>query len=267
MAKKPDPKKKQSKANKEKVELKEHKYRPKLIAASLLLFAIALFFALTSFEINDYNVLSGGKSSESWLPSNDLGIIGTYISYFCFRYIGGVSYILVLFLAIGGFKQLFFKSKLYNWEYFLGLFLLTMGLALIFGIYPDSLSNPIDAQLAGGTIGQRWCHPESPIGWIYQFANKTGCLLISGFIFLVGFSIIWAHDWHASTVKFFKSIYNHMTADRPKKEKVIKEPKVKKEKVPKNNRKKDNKPESIFSKLNPNPRTNAPAPHQPSFDN
>ena len=154
MAKNSGSKKKQINPSKVKSEPKEHKYRPKLIAASLLLVAIFLLLSLSSFNIDDYKVLKGGESSDNWLPSNDLGILGTYVSYFFYTSIGGVSYILVAFLAIGGFKQFFFKSKLYNWEYFLGLLLVTLGLALIAGIYPGSLSNPIDSNRAdSGNFG------------------------------------------------------------------------------------------------------------------
>jgi len=266
MAKNSGSKKKPTNSKQVKPEPKEHKYRPKFIAASLLLLAIFLLLSLSSFNIDDYKILTGGTSAEGWLPKNDLGILGTYTSYFFFTAIGGVSYILVIFLAVGGFKQLFFKSKLYNWEYFLGIFLTTLGLALIAGIYPGSLSNPINPELAGGVIGQRFCHPNSPsIGWIYQIANKTGCLLISGFIFTIGLYIIWAHDWHASTKEFLKKLYNHMTADRPKKEKVVKEPKIKEPKIKKSKETK-NKPESIFSKLNPNQNSSASIPQQPVFD-
>jgi S-DNA-T family DNA segregation ATPase FtsK/SpoIIIE len=235
----------------------------KFLPLSFLVFSIILFLSLRSFNPTDLDVLRGGKSNETWLPSNDIGIVGTYLSHYFFKSIGGISYILAFFLGISGLKQLFFQSKKFNWEYFIGIFLATFGLAMMAGIYPGTLPNPIDSELSGGVIGNRFCHPHAPIGWIYHFANKTGSLIISGATFLMGFLIIWVHDWHDSFVKLCKDLYQYSTADKPQKEKKAKPLKEEKKLKPTNKR---NQAETIFSKLNSSLQTRKPIPKQPVFD-
>ncbi len=263
------PPKKSTKNKKKNEEKPKTTFWTKLTAASLLMLALILLLSLLSFESTDVPVLIGGRSSKNWLPSNSLGMLGAYLSYFFFTTIGGVSYIYVSILFLCGIRQLFFKSKFYNWEYFLGLLLLTIGLALFVGIFPGVLPNPLEncSELSGGVIGQRFCSPgPGPIGWIYHIANKMGCQIISTVIILVGFTIIWIHDWHEASKIMCHSIWARLTEDRPEKEpKPIKPAKAKK--VKKSKVKTDEETGGFFSSLKGSEPKVAPAPSskQPSF--
>lgn len=228
--------------------------KSKLSAITVTIIAFFILFSLLSFDINDVHNLKGGIDDKGWLPVNQFGVIGVYLSNFLFEAIGGVSYFFSAILLICGLRHFFKKTHAYSIEYFLGIFLMTLGLSMLFGIWPDSLPNPVVVSeipnLAGGVIGQRFCSPDPDhIGWFYLWANKSGCQLISAGIFLLGFVIIWINDWNAPFIAFVKLCYAKITEDRPAKE--PKPAKVKKEKRPKVVKEKE-EPEStggFFSSL------------------
>lgn len=254
-------------------------FKKKASAIALLAFSIFILLSLSSFSIDDYNIINEGVSNENWLPANTFGILGAYTSIFLFQAFGGGAYFLGALLLICALRHLFFKTHAYSMEYFFGIGLMTTGASMIMGIWPASIANPVVIaripDLAGGVVGQRFCAPGPEyIGWLYQIANQSGCLLISGAILLLGFIIIWLNDWNSAFIAGIKLAYKSITADRPEKEK--KPSKAKKVKVPKQKKQKPQKEETgsgFFSALKGKTKTvletgseAASAPKQPELN-
>ncbi|MGL4854387.1 MAG: DNA translocase FtsK 4TM domain-containing protein, partial [Lentisphaeria bacterium] len=199
-----------------------------VVATLFLAFAIFLLLSLLSFNINDLQLINNGFNLAQQLPKNWFGFIGAKTAQTLFFLFGGVAFIIPIIILICSIRRMFLGQVKCHWEYFLGIWLMIIGITIFMGLYPTSITNPLtavttDRTLAAGVIGQRFSNPTAPLGWIFRVLNHGGCQLAASFLFIGGFSIIWINDWHLFFKNKLKNAFAQKTNNPNKIKKVAKE--------------------------------------------
>lgn len=172
----------------------------------LILINILITLSLVSFDIKDASHVTG--TTDSFVIHNWIGALGAQFSYYLFLSIGLAAYPAVILLFICTLRHLFGITHTANWIYVGGYFLTIFGCAMIFGCYPDFLSDLCQKlnlnQIPGGAFGSTLCHPK--FGWLNYVLNTTGCTLLASAMILVGLITIYLYDWRHYSKQLWKEV-------------------------------------------------------------
>ncbi len=177
-------------------------YRERRIHYGLLFFvAVLILLSLVSHDSRDSAFLAGGVGTGR-IIHNWIGHAGARISQFLLLWFGFAAYPLSLLLILCSARRMIRprKTRAANWDYWIAIPLTALGGAMLLGIWPEALSvwgEAVNlAETPGGVLGQRLCAPRS--GWLRLVMNPTGSALFASALIMLGLSVIWLYDWHAS---------------------------------------------------------------------
>lgn len=171
----------------------------RIVLISFSVMALLLFLSLISHHPTDADYLAGGI--EHYVIRNWIGYFGAFVSWRLLLLLGFAAYPTVVLLIVSLGRRLLWRSGLRpaHWDYGVAFVLVSLGLAMLFGIWPELWLERAEglniAQIPGGIIGQLLCAPRN--GWMRVILNPTGSAIVAGTLTLVGLAVLWSYDWHA----------------------------------------------------------------------
>ncbi len=190
--------------------------RQRLWQVFLFVVSLLIFLALISYDPRDSDFLEGGLGRDAAIH-NLIGYFGAYVSRGLLLLFGFSSYVLTGLMVLASSRRLFGRQGLRPilWDYCASILLIALGMAMLFGIWPDlgaSLAANLNiGKIPGGVLGQRLCSPEG--GWMRIILNPTGSAIVSITLVIVGLAVIWIYDWQ-DLIKL--RISSHVQDDEPK---------------------------------------------------
>lgn len=172
---------------------------------SLLLFLATLPFI--SFNPQEVDFIAGGLSGI--VHRNIFGKLGTHITWFLLLTHGIAIYPMILMVLASSWRRMFNRggARPISWEYIISFPVMTLGLSMLIGIWPNFLSSFCTAlnlhTIPGGTIGQRL---TSPAGCLTLFMNTAGSVVLSAIVIAIPAVIIWNADWKVPFGKMLEKI-------------------------------------------------------------
>ena len=173
------------------------------LAFRLIVFVacVIVFLAVVpgSYDPLDWDILSGGVATRDY-PSNWMGVAGAVLSRWGLLLFGFALYPVLCLGLLASARRLFWPVGLrrVKWDYWIGLFLVLIGSAMLLGIWPrlglDWAEQLNLRGLPGGVVGQRLCAPGD--GLMRVILNAAGSALVSAALVLAGLAVVWVHDWH-----------------------------------------------------------------------
>jgi S-DNA-T family DNA segregation ATPase FtsK/SpoIIIE len=168
---------------------------------------VALFILLALFSHNpsDFAVIQGGSDAP---VSNWIGEVGARMSCALLYMFGLAAYPIVFILVACALRSLL-PLPTSRRGYSGMLFLLILGITVLFAIHPQTFTEQTEAlgigrrdvpnsALSGGVIGQVLAAPESsgiPEGYVRRFIGMVGTIIAASVFVLAGLTLIWFADW------------------------------------------------------------------------
>ncbi|MBQ7178757.1 MAG: DNA translocase FtsK 4TM domain-containing protein [Victivallales bacterium] len=179
---------------------KEKKGGFKLIRLVMAVLSVVLLLAILpvySYNPEEVDYVRAGMG-ELTHHTNLFGIMGVYVSWSMLILFGLAAYPIALMFFVSTFRRLLSpgRNRELSFDYFVSYLVFAVGLAMLFGLWPNMLSGLADGlnlhSLPGGAIGQRLA---SPNGKLTLFMNWAGVLILSSVITVVAFANIIYSDW------------------------------------------------------------------------
>jgi len=192
--------KKNNKRENESDELSGFRFRH----AFLIIIVLLLLLALFSHSPSDLAVLDGGykASIQNWI-----GPVGANISKYLLLYFGIAAFPLLIFSIICSLRPLI-PVPTRRKGYISAVIAVVIGISVIFGMFPDQLSNVTEklgighskastSALSGGVIGQFVAAPQnSPEpGIVRRYIGGVGTFIVGAVLAVSGLFFIWLADW------------------------------------------------------------------------
>jgi S-DNA-T family DNA segregation ATPase FtsK/SpoIIIE len=174
----------------------------KVVLIVFLVAVLLIFLALVSYAPEDADHLADGI--EGYVIRNWIGYFGASVSWFLFLLLGFAAYPVTLLLLLSFGRRLIARARLraVRWDYWLAFGLVSVGAAMLLGIWPDLWANAAESlnisQTPGGVIGQKLCAPR--YGWMRMILNPAGSAIVAGALIVVGLVVLWIYDWHELAV-------------------------------------------------------------------
>lgn len=178
-----------------------------------LIAVLLLVLSLISHHPEDTHILADGVKPFGPIR-NWIGRFGALVSTQLFGWIGFAAYPAALILAASAARRATSrKLKPVGLGYFGGILCFILGAALLLGVFPGLLPGLAAylniARTPGGVIGQRFCAPESPVGWMSFVVNPVGSVIISGALLLLGLGVVWYWDWMDQAKIWWRALRRH----------------------------------------------------------
>ncbi|MCU0821556.1 MAG: DNA translocase FtsK [Spirochaetes bacterium] len=141
----------------------------------IILFSIIILLSIFSFNINDFELLAGGKSVK-----NIMGVVGAYLGDFLRGAFGYSSYLLFVVMAVAGWRILRNGTVADVLEKILSLFFLILTSSMLFSLIITK-SAP---HFSGGYIGLYLS------GFLVNVFNDVGAYLIAGILNVVALILL-----------------------------------------------------------------------------
>lgn len=197
--------KKQNKQNGRRVNQSEDQDTKPTIAGRIVLitfffFSLILWLSLVSFDQGDVAFLSRGIEEGHYIINNWIGYVGAWLSWTLLFLFGFAAYPATFLFLLSCARRLVSRKgiRTIGWEYWGAFLLITLGAAMLLGIWPDFAAETSAAlnieSLPGGVVGNVLCAPES--GWLRIFLNPTGSAVAAGALIVIGLTVLWIYDWH-----------------------------------------------------------------------
>ena len=167
------------------------------------------FLALLSYRVSDTALILGGRGTPL-APGNWIGLLGARFSFWIFHLFGLAGYALMALMLLKMVRFFVPEPGGRALTLFSGTALVMFGLALVFGLSPESfvgvsaalglgsLREPALA-LSGGVIGQVLAAPavgDYPDGVLRQLIGAVGAMITGWALFTVGVVVLYVADWH-----------------------------------------------------------------------
>jgi len=203
---------------------------------------LLILFALFSHDAGDFSIINGGGNGNG-LVHNWIGNAGAYTACTLFYFFGLAIFPLMFLYIICLFRPLI-KIPTQRKKYLTALFVLSLGVVMLFAISPQTFVEKTaelgigrteipHSALSGGVVGQFLAAPPTPenkisAGVVRQLLSTVGTLIIALGLVLCGAIIVWIADWQA--------VLMHLLNEAGKKREIApvaeSVPEVKPEKVP-----------------------------------
>ncbi|MCF7853723.1 MAG: DNA translocase FtsK [Candidatus Pacebacteria bacterium] len=170
----------------------------KVVLIIFTVFALLILLSLVSYAPEDADYLAGGI--EGYVIRNWIGYFGASVSWGLLLLLGFAAYPVTVVVLVSLGRRLFSTRKLRpaGWDYRVSFVLVSVGLAMLLGIWPDLWADAAEnlniARTPGGVVGQTLCAPGR--GWMRMILNPTGSAIVAGTLVLVGCAVIWICDWY-----------------------------------------------------------------------
>ncbi len=177
----------------------------------LLAIGLLLLLALISHNPDDTFVLEGGLR-EFATVTNWIGLLGARLSGTLLQWLGFASFVAAVTLQLCACSR-FVGPALTGGPallYLLATGLITVGAAMLLGIFPEfggALADRFNvAGIPGGVLGQKLTAPgpmELGGGWLALVMNTAGCGIVSSLMILIGTITLYWFDWHGHFLRRF----------------------------------------------------------------
>ena len=187
----------------------------KVVLVAFLGGALLVFLSLVSHHPSDADYLAGGM--DGYVIRNWIGYVGAAMSWLLLLVLGFAAYPAAVLLLVSFGRRLFWRRGLrpVGWDYWGAFFLVGVGLAMLFGIWPslwqDAAARLNISQLPGGVVGQLLCSPG--VGWMRVILNPAGSAIVAATLILIGGVVLWSHDWHQLAVQALRSLRERLAGE------------------------------------------------------